>query len=385
MCGIAGIYLRDPSIELNLEGLLDSMLYKIDRRGGDATGFAALGEGGMEWQKASCGAHEFTRYRRGLPENTRVMIAHTRFATQGPQSFMENNHPIKRGPFLIIHNGHVWNDQELFKAAGRRPFGEVDSEAIAAALSKEGDLSGLGKVICNIEGDAAVAAIDERDPSRLVLARGQGSPLYVYQGKRFVMFGSTPESIIEPHERFIGKINPKRVKFQDEGTLLEWGDAKEFRKKHLILPPKPVYKSSWSGTTTAKYAAGTNLIATKPATLKRPNTTDPGWDIEDEDISRLYLECERCSQDVPEERIDHFWDAMTNGTFMVCADCADILESDDTEVDELRNYWGYRAADEEIETAEFREINQEVLALLDSDETPGQKGRMLRSILGIEV
>jgi asparagine synthetase B (glutamine-hydrolysing) len=41
MCGIAGVYLLDDSLKVNLDSMLDTMLDDIDHRGGDATGFVA--------------------------------------------------------------------------------------------------------------------------------------------------------------------------------------------------------------------------------------------------------------------------------------------------------------------------------------------------------
>src|SRR5262245_21635683 len=108
MCGIAGVYLRDPKLSVNLDALLDTMLDAIEHRGGDATGYLALNpEGVAEWHRAACDVPDFKKYRRPVPEGTRTILAHTRWATQGLPAFIENNHPIRRGPFYVIHNGHV--------------------------------------------------------------------------------------------------------------------------------------------------------------------------------------------------------------------------------------------------------------------------------------
>ncbi len=63
--------------------------------------------------------------RQPVPPGTRVLLAHTRFATQGHEGFMENNHPIRRGPFYLVHNGHVWNDDKLFEKAERQAIGRL--------------------------------------------------------------------------------------------------------------------------------------------------------------------------------------------------------------------------------------------------------------------
>ena len=125
MCGIAGVYLRDPDAKADLDGMLDTMLEEIEHRGGDATGFVALDAKGIaEWQKAACGSKEFCRYRRRVPKGTRTIMAHTRYATLGLPAFVENNHPLKRGAFVVIHNGHVNNHHQLFELADRKPYGK---------------------------------------------------------------------------------------------------------------------------------------------------------------------------------------------------------------------------------------------------------------------
>ena len=47
MCGIAGVYLLDGSLKVNLDSMLDTLLDSIEHRGGDATGFVALSDEGV--------------------------------------------------------------------------------------------------------------------------------------------------------------------------------------------------------------------------------------------------------------------------------------------------------------------------------------------------
>ena len=214
MCGIAGVYLRDPKLTVDLDDLLDTMVDRIDHRGGDATGYLALDSKGVaEWHRAACGGRDFTKYRRPVPKGTRIIMAHTRWATQGLPAFMENNHPVRRGTFYVIHNGHVSNDQELFKLADRKPFGQVDSEAIPARLASLGSLDKADVVMEEIEGAAAIAAVDSREPRRLVLARGNSSPLHVLVTDKIVLWGSTQDTVKVAYKKHIGRL-PKKHKIE---------------------------------------------------------------------------------------------------------------------------------------------------------------------------
>lgn len=254
ICGIAGFYLRDPDLKVDKDSLLDFMLLCIEHRGRDATGFVAVGDESIEWHKASCDAKTFCQYRRWVPSDARIVLGHTRYATQGLPEFVENNHPLKRGPFYIVHNGHVNNDKELFTKSDRSRYGRVDSEAIAARLSSMEDLSRLNEVMEEIDGHAAVAAVQEGKPDHLVVAKGKSSPLWVYDGRVIVMFASTKEAIVKAHEQHIGHLAVSRLSMLTEGTQMEWiGD--EMKKSKFIVKHVPIAASSssahWSG-----YGAG---------------------------------------------------------------------------------------------------------------------------------
>lgn len=244
MCGIAGVYLLDGSLKVNLDSMLDTLLDEIEHRGGDATGFVALSdEGVVEWQKAACGARDFAKGRRRVPEGTRTILAHTRWATLGLPAFMENNHPLKRGSFYAIHNGHISNHHKLFELAGREGFGQVDSEAVPARLASLGKLQALSIVMEEVEGGAAIAAVDETHPKDLALARGYQSPLFVLRTKKIVLFGSTQDTVKVAYEKHVGKL-PKRAKIEQvkQGTLLYWREGTLKRSTFKpYSPPKVSY------------------------------------------------------------------------------------------------------------------------------------------------
>lgn len=294
--------------------MLDTLLIQIEPRGDDATGFVAISDDGVaEWQKASCPASTFTLYRRPVPHGTKAILAHTRWATQGLPAFIENNHPIRRGPFFIIHNGHVRNDDVLFENANRKRFGRVDSEAIAARLSSFGDLADLGMVIEEIEGDAAVAAVDERDATRLVVARGNYSPLYVYNGRRIVLFASTKEAIEKAYSRHIGRISESRLELVEQGAQLEWRDGKLSRTS---FTPKasPVKTVVWGGgwSNTGGWSSST------PARSEEEGTSLYTYDYE----------CDACHSSMRYPEIETRYDAEEKMTYMFCEDCADLWDWD---------------------------------------------------------
>lgn len=299
MCGIAGFYLIDPE-GVDADQLLEEMLDEIEYRGGDACGFVAIGDKGvLEWQKAACDVVEFNAYRRRVPKGTRIVICHTRLATQGLAAFIENNHPIRRGPMYVIHNGHVTNDDELFKKAGRRRYGQVDSEAIAALLAQKDSLEATSSVMERIEGQAAIAAVDERNPNLLALARGNGSPLYTLVTRRVILFGSTLESVVRPHRKVIGSIKNNRAVAQPEGTTILVKDG--HIQMSTFKPKVTTYGKSWlkrweSEPASTFISQSTEKVADYLDALDiEDDEADDKFSVLAEDLLRdSFAECDEC-------------------------------------------------------------------------------------------
>jgi len=312
MCGIAGVYLLDGSLKVNLDSMLDTMLDDIEHRGGDATGFVAVSdEGVVEWQKAACDARDFAKGRRRVPEGTRTILAHTRWATQGSPAFMENNHPLKRGSFYAIHNGHVSNDHQLFKLAGRERYGQVDSEAVPARLASLGKLQALSIVMEEIEGGAAIAAVDEKHPKDLALARGYQSPLFVLRTKKIIVFGSTRQTVENAYTSHVGAL-PKRAKIEEvkQGTMLYWRDGTLKRSTfQQYSPPKVVYKLP---NVTLPWV---EVNGTSPKEI----AASSGWDKFDEGD---FIECDGCQEMTSWQNAEYMKDTDSEMSWQFCQDCA---------------------------------------------------------------
>ena len=333
MCGIAGAYLRDSRLSVDLDAMLDTMLNEIEHRGGDATGFIALdSEGVSEWHRAAVDVPDFKKYRRAVPKGTRTILAHTRYATQGLPGFNENNHPIRRGSFYAVHNGHVSNDQQLFRLADRDPFGQVDSEAIPARLASLGSLADTEILMEEIEGAAAIAAVDAKNPADLVLAKGHSSPLYVLVTNKVVLFGSTKSTVEKAYKKHIGRLPRKRqIECLDAGDLILFQDGKQTRS--TFKPYAPVYRSysftpsAWQENETGDSEGVTcSVPSAVPATAHLPKVGGwPKWDDNGEEDDALQTECDVCGLKVAYSEAQYVTDPLDSKlTWVVCSDeCAD--------------------------------------------------------------
>ena len=221
MCGIAGYSVSgDSSVDRTLAA--QALLAGIAERGADAVGYAWRdGTPQVRVHKQRGGAADLLE-RISVPRQTTQLLVHVRDHTKGHPTIEANNHPIRHGDVVGIHNGIIANDEEIFAEFGFRraePQMTVDSEAIFALLGWDGS----PRVLERLRGTMATAWLDERRPGELRLARGVGRPLWLGRGRHEVLFASTREAL-ELAERALGIGLKKRE--VEEGALLALRDGR---------------------------------------------------------------------------------------------------------------------------------------------------------------
>jgi len=189
VCGIAGYSLGNGSrVDRTLAA--QALLAGIAERGADAAGYAFRAGHEVVVRKQRTGASALID-SIALPAATGEVLVHVRDFTKGHPTILANNHPIRHGGVVGIHNGIIENDDELFDRHGLRreePEMTVDSEAIFALVDAFGTSSEtLGELV----GAMAAGWLDEREPGVLHLARGIGRPLWIARGRHEVLFAST--------------------------------------------------------------------------------------------------------------------------------------------------------------------------------------------------
>jgi glucosamine 6-phosphate synthetase-like amidotransferase/phosphosugar isomerase protein len=191
MCGIAGYSLHSRS-DLERTLAAQALLAAIAERGADAVGYAyrAPHETYATVVKQRTPASQLLD-RVSVPQEVNQLLVHVRDYTKGHPSIAANNHPVRHGPVVGIHNGIITNDDELLAphaCARVEPRMTVDSQAIfAIAAHSRNDARALEY----LRGAMATGWLDEREPGVVFVARGSGRPLWLGEGRGGVFFSST--------------------------------------------------------------------------------------------------------------------------------------------------------------------------------------------------
>jgi glucosamine 6-phosphate synthetase-like amidotransferase/phosphosugar isomerase protein len=201
MCGIAG-YSAGASSGVDRTLAAQALLAGIAERGEDAVGYAYRGTGSVvAVHKRQTGASGLLE-EIFVPGDATQLLVHVRDFTKGHPSLDVNNHPIRHGTVVGIHNGIIANDEEILARYGferQWPGMTVDSEAIFALAEHTRNDPGC---LEELHGSMAAAWLDERDSETMFLARGVGRPLWVGESRHEVFFAST-EAALQVVERSI--------------------------------------------------------------------------------------------------------------------------------------------------------------------------------------
>jgi glucosamine 6-phosphate synthetase-like amidotransferase/phosphosugar isomerase protein len=290
MCGIAGFCLnREHSKKLISSEIAGQLLYDIEHRGTDATGiaFVSTKTGKRVLVKSPIPATEFVKKGLNGCKYARTLIAHTRYATQGSPKNSHNNHPITRGTITLTHNGHCTNDTELFKQLNVSRIGKVDSEALAALIA-----FGKGTIterLEKIEGNAALAWIDNKNPDTLHLARVRTSPLWVGQSREgSVFYGSTKQTVT--NASIICDTELDWLYEMQEGEYFKIVNGVIVQQLKFVPMPKPIvynYKDQYTVSYSTNSLNSTYKWDDKSKTYVPKNKTDydyynSAWDLDDD-------------------------------------------------------------------------------------------------------
>ena len=208
MCGIAG-YITTKKHTDFAKSKFTSLLLNGEERGGDASGIAFnVGKGRYFYLKTPLTASKFVTDKYYLATmkkyNPTLLIGHNRAKTQGDEKDNNNNHPIiTKSGLMLIHNGILWNEDEVKKDFNLKTDGEVDSEVIVRLIEhykyKKGftTTKAIRMTMKKLRGSFACALLNAKEPSTLYLWLS-GNPLSLaYHKKTKTIFFASTEDILK--------------------------------------------------------------------------------------------------------------------------------------------------------------------------------------------
>ena len=267
MCGIIA-----AASNRNVGKLLVQGLHKMEYRGYDSAGIALHQDNGIAHLRTLGKVQLLEEKMIAEKPKSKLGIAHTRWATHGEPSEI-NAHPHKsQDSVYIVHNGIIENYVELredLKKDGYEFISQTDSELIAHLLDlyiNQGQsmIDAMYSAIEKLEGAYAIAAIDIKDSTNLVIARNK-SPLLIGVGIDEMFAASDPLAIAQQTNDFIfledgdvAEISANNYKIFDESKneakrkithidisaqATSKGDYRHFMEKEIYEQPEAVSKT----------------------------------------------------------------------------------------------------------------------------------------------
>ena len=182
MCAVFGFLdYRGKINNAVLKKLIHTLSVAAEVRGTDATGIAYVRDGSMVTYKKPKPAHKVKLF---FPRDTRAVIGHTRFTTQGSEKRNCNNHPFEghcgTEAFALAHNGVLYNDRELRREQHLQPTSIETDSYVAVQLLEQGqqlDTENIRRTAELVEGSFVFTIL--RNDNTLFLVKGN-NPLALY-------------------------------------------------------------------------------------------------------------------------------------------------------------------------------------------------------------
>lgn len=152
-----------------------------------------------------------------------VVIGHTRWATQGNKSKLENASPLAVDYIVGTHNGDVDVDSVPEHWKHRKALvGGTDTEYLYRAIaSKNSHRKKITDILKGVKGRAALAWVDRTITDRLYLARAALSPLSIaFDAEGNLYWASNPDWFRQIDAKFGNTIGFHSISLVHEGSLL---------------------------------------------------------------------------------------------------------------------------------------------------------------------
>lgn len=228
MCGLFGFVANTPSARIDLP-YLQRIAIDTESRGPHSFGFAWLDSRNRLRMFKQVG-----RISRHLPllqmvADARLLIGHTRYATHGEINEI-NAHPHACDGGWIVHNGQIFNYEDVQERYGLKPISDCDSETIGLLVEElDGTLMDrVEKAVTELANQNFAMMGLWKSPNKMIVAR-TGNPLHVSRERSGIYFASYSNELRNPEPLASDEI---RAFSTTGGTLRE--STRRIRRRHLV-------------------------------------------------------------------------------------------------------------------------------------------------------
>lgn len=211
MCGIVGYIGINNTKDVLLTGL-----EKLEYRGYDSAGIAALNKDGLHLFKVNGRIAELREKIDSTIQAT-IGIGHTRWATHGKPSVV-NSHPHQSasGRFTLVHNGVIENYDDIREHYLNQVTlkSETDTEIIVQLIEVLFDqtqdvLAAFRQAMQLLKGSYAIALLDKDNQDLIYVAKNK-SPLLVGLGENFNLVTSDAIATLKETDTYL-EIEDKEI------------------------------------------------------------------------------------------------------------------------------------------------------------------------------
>lgn len=253
MCGIVGYIGFQQASQILVSGL-----QKLEYRGYDSAGIAAVWEGNLHCIRAKGKLINLEEKLATWEYPARIGIGHTRWATHGkPEEHNAHPHRDEQERIAVVQNGIIENYRELrelLKEKGYTFRSETDTEVIPHLLadtlkSLKADSSiaadsshlftAVQQVVNQLEGAFAIAVVSADFPDELIVARQQ-APLIIGYGENEYYCASDTPALIAYTQTILPLENGEIARLSRDGVEVYSFSGDRLRKTPRTLNWNPV-------------------------------------------------------------------------------------------------------------------------------------------------
>ncbi len=252
MCGIVGYIGPRQASQILLSGL-----QKLEYRGYDSAGIAALWEGELHCIRAKGKLHHLADKLSSWEYPASVGIGHTRWATHGkPEEYNAHPHRDEAERLAVVQNGIIENYRELRETLKQKGYtfrSETDTEVIPHLIADrlkqlEASSPALGgslllEAVCQtvneLQGAFAIAVISADFPDEIIVARQQ-APLVIGYGQGEFFCASDTPALIPYTQTILPLDNGEIARLSCDGVQVFHFNGDRVRKTPRTLNWNPV-------------------------------------------------------------------------------------------------------------------------------------------------